>query len=207
MKGRDAKDVRGMALLESAVWLVAILPVMLAAVSVAASVHDQNVFQVAPEAALREVNAQGMRWVPQGTAGRYDPNLEALRLAVAKVSEAGLQEVSSEAFKAKNVSAKACFWIYLVNSSTGRLESPIHEECDSRGPLGGELSLTPYVTKEVARGGGIPLGPEFGANRFVDRVVLVGVAVGGDLPAPLSLSATERVQFGAISIPRQEVTL
>lgn len=207
MSEKRKSTLSGMALLEGACWLAVLLPVALVGVSVVASVHDRNALQVIPDAALREVFSEGVRWVPDGLGGRYEANVPELRQALASLSLLGVSEAAQGVFKAQNISAKACFWIYSVDSSNGNLEAPISSECDARGPLGPELSLTWYIEQEVARCSGIQLREEGSAARFVDRIVIMGLVVGGDSPDLLDTTTSRRIEFGAVSYPRQEIAL
>jgi hypothetical protein len=106
--------------------------------------------------------------------------------------------------KAGPVASKACFWIFSVNASTGRLESPIWSECDTRGATSGELSLSASLEAERVGAQGVSLGRGEG---FADRVVVAGVAVGADMWRPLEPGRRYHVSRAAISFARQEVML
>lgn len=198
---------RGSAMFEGALWLATLLPLCLVCLTLAALMHDQGVLQVTPEEALREIEGGTLRWVPDGHGGRYEADLTDLRFAVARISERALMEAKNEVFKAQNVSTKACFWIFSVNPSTGELQSPIHSECDARGPLGQEVPVEGYMRAALPTRLGIPRGEVGDGAGYVDRVILTGVAIVGELPNLLEPSATTRITHGSISYPRQEISL
>lgn len=201
------KSERGMALFEGSLWLATLLPLGLVSASVAAVVHDQAVLRVTPEAALREVSGGTLQWRADGFGGRYEADVGELRSVVARVSENAQREAQKDAFKAENISTKACFWIFSVNPSTGNLTSPIQSECDGRGPLSGALSVESYMEAERPRRLGIPRSVVGDGAGYVDRVVMIGVAVVGELPNLLDPSSSYRISYGAISYPRQEISL
>ena len=198
---------RGMALLEGTLWIATLLPLGLVSASVGAVVHDQAVLKVAPEAALRETSGGTLRWIPDGVGGRYEVDVATLRSVIAKMSENALLEVSRSALKAENVSTKACFWVFSVQPSNGNLQSPIHSECDARGPLSQEVSVETYMQAEKPKRLGIPRSVVGEGAGYVDRVIMMGVAIMGELPGLLDSSAVHRISYGAISFPRQEISL
>lgn len=198
---------RGTAIMEGALWIAILLPIGLVCVSVGAVVHDQAVLRVAPEAALREVSGGTLRWTPDGFGGRYEADVVTLRAAIGKVSENALLEAQKAAFKAQNLSTKACFWIFSVQSSNGNLQSPIHSECDARGPLSTQVSVEDYMNKEKPKRLGIPRSMGGEGTGYVDRVVVMGVAIIGELPDLLDPSTNHQISYGAISFPRQEISL
>jgi hypothetical protein len=201
------RSERGSAILEAGVWMTMLLPVTLLSVSVVATVHDQNVLQVVPDAVLREVRIPPLRWIPNGHGGHYDVEVAELRDVVSTLSRNALAEAQGEVFKARHLSSKACFWIFSVHSSTGKLESPISHECDARGPLGSELSVDNLVHRELSTSLGIPRDRAGSTSGFVNRVVVAGVVVGGEVPELLDAASATRVSYGAVSFPRQEITL
>lgn len=203
MKDRSRAE-RGMGLLEGALWIVALVPVALTGLSAMASVNDLNVLSRVPHDVLREVSVSGLRWMPDGNNGRFEADITSLRREITRIAERALAEAERGVFKAGPVASKACFWIFSVNSSTGRLESPIWSECDTRGSTSGELSLT--VPLEAERNGaqGVSLGRGEG---FADRLVVTGVAVGADMWRPLEPGRPYQVSRAAISFARQEVML
>jgi len=204
--GRTAHQ-RGIALFEGALWLAVLLPISLVLATTAAVVHDQAALRVVPEAALREVPGGTLRWTGDGFGGRYEADVVELRSAVSRASELGLLEAQKTAFKAHNISTKACFWIFSVNPSTGKLQSPIQSECDARGPLSREVTVEPYMQEALPRRLGVPRGEIGRGAGYVDRVVLMGMAIVGELPDLLRPSMVHRVSYGAISFPRQEISL
>lgn len=206
MIGRTSHE-KGIALFEGAVWLAMLLPLSLVLASTAAVVHDQAALRVVPEATLREAPGGTLRWIADGFGGRYEADLSELRSAVSRASEQGLLEAQKTAFKAQNISIKACFWVFSVNPSNGKLQSPIQSGCDARGPLGGEVSVDSYMHEARLSGLGIPRGGFGEGEAYVERVVLMGVAIVGELPDLLNRTTTHRISYGAISFPRQEISL
>ena len=205
MVGRSSEA--GTAILEAGVWLTMLLPVALLGVSVAGAVHDESVLRVVPEAVLRETRVPPLRWSPNGHGGSYDPDVAELRSVLSTLSRAAVLEAQRDVFKVQNLSSRACFWIYSVNVSTGKLETPISTECDVLGPLGRELAAETYVRRDVLMSLGISRDQTGVGAKFVDRIVVAGVVVAGELPDLLGATSARRVSFGSASFPRQEITL
>lgn len=206
MIGRTSHE-KGIALFEGALWLAVLLPLSLVLALTAAVVHDQAALRVVPEATLREAPGGTLRWIADGFGGRYEADLSELRSAVSRASEQGLLEAQKTAFKAQNISTKACFWIFSVNPSNGKLQSPIQSGCDARGPLAREVSVDPYMREALPRRLGLPRGGVGEGTGYVERVVLMGVAIVGELPDLLNPTTIHRISYGAISFPRQEISL
>ena len=201
---RMMRSERGIGIYEAAIWLVILLPVALVAVSLVSIVHDLNHISGVPAAVLRETPASGLRWYPDGTGGRLEADLEGLRVHVTRVSQRAIAEAELGLFQADLVSAKACFWIFSVNPSNGKLESPISSECDARGPLGNALSLNSELAYERERARGISVGTN---GEFADKVVVTGVAVGAEARHVLDPRVAYHLAKGAIAFARQEVVL
>ena len=193
---------RGVGIYEAAVWLVALLPIGLVGISIVAMIHDRNHLSGVPSAVLRESSIAGLRWVPDGTGGRFEADVAQLRAQVASVARRAVSEAEGGMLKAEVVSAKACFWIFSVNPSTGKLEAPIWSECDVRGPLGAELSMV----EELERGQRITHGIAVGGG-FVERLVVAGVVVAAQTNSLLDPARPYRFSKGAITFARQEVVL
>jgi len=201
MKARIPTE-RGVGLYEAAIWLVALLPVALVGLSSVAMIHDRNHLAGVPSAVLRESSIAGLRWVPDGAGGRFEADVGQLRAQVATVARRAVSEAEGGMLKAGVVSAKACFWIFSVNTSTGKLETPIWSECDVRGALGAELSMV----EELEREQGITHGIAFGEG-FVERVVVAGVVVAAQADRLLDPNRPYRFSKAAITFARQEVVL
>jgi hypothetical protein len=195
---------RGVGLFEAAAWIVALVPVALMGVSLAAVVHDRNHLSGIPAAVLRESLRNGLRWLPDGRGGHFAADVAELRAQVSGISQRAVAEAEQGLLKADSVSAKACFWIFSVNTSNGRLESPIWSECDARGPLSGELSLLNELARECELAQGISVGESEG---FVDRVVITGVVVGAEARDVLDYGVAYRLSESALAFARQEVGL
>lgn len=201
---REHVSERGVGLYEAALWLVALLPVVLVGGSVVAIIHDQGHLSGVPAAVLRESTLRGLRWVPDGVTGQFEAESARLRTQIAMVAQKALDEARRGILKADSVSSKACFWIFSVNPSTGRLETPIWSECEAQGPLGGELSMTADLERERNAFRGIELSKGEG---FVERVVVAGVIVAAQTGHLLDPGSDYMLSKGAIAFPRQEVEL
>lgn len=201
---RENVTERGVGLYEAALWLVALLPVALVAVSVVALIHDQGHLSGVPAAVLRESPLRGLRWVPDGVTGRFEADSARLRTQIAMVALNAVMEARQGMLKADSVSAKACFWVFSVNSSTGRLETPIWSECEAQGPFGGDLSMTADLEREQGTFRGIAVSEGKG---FVERVIVAGVIVAAQTGHLLDPRSTYMLSKGAIAFPRQEVEL
>jgi hypothetical protein len=183
---------------------MALLPVSLVGISVVALVHDRHHLSGVPSAVLRESQASGLRWVPEGDGGHFEPDLVQLRVHLSEISRHAVDEAAQGVFKADSISAKACFWIFSVNTRNGALETPIWSECDARGPSGGGLSLGDDLARERAKAQGISLGESDG---YVDRVVVTGVVVSAETRHMLDPRVVYHFSKGAIAFARQEVVL
>jgi hypothetical protein len=201
-----SRTSKGMAVLESALWIVVSLPLMLKGLSLIAILHDQNVLQGVPQASLREIFTEGMRWEPTSRGDQYLVSVENLRDALVTLTQSSLRESMDGVFKATGVSSKACFWVYSVNKFSGVLEGQLAAECDARGPGATNLSLVRYIEEETARHRGIGSRNGANGNIYLEKVVLIGLAVGAEIDDPLS-GLPFHLEAGAISIPRQEIVL
>lgn len=204
---RTSVRVGGFAAFEGAIWLMALFPVLLVSGSLLGTIHDQNILQSLPETVLRETYTDGVRWSPDRSGDAYGMPREQMRKVAALVSQAAMREAEQSVFKVKNVSTRACYWIFSVNPSNGRLNTPISTECDSQGPLGGSLSLQRYLDREKVVGRGVDISDSPEQSRFAERVALVGLVVGGEFPTITPGSPLQRMEFGAVIVARQEITL
>lgn len=206
MKRRFVRE-GGFAALEGAIWLMALLPAVLVSGSLLGTVHDQNVLQNIPDAVLRETYTDGVRWTTGRGGDSYEVSRDYMRRVAASVSQAAMREAERSVFKVGNISAQACFWIFSVNPSNGRLNLPISTECEFQGPIGRSLSLQRYLDRERVVGRGVDVSDSPDAPRFAERVALVGLVVGGEF-ARIGLEAPlQRMEFGAVIVARQEITL
>lgn len=195
---------QGIGLCEAALWLMALLPVVSLGLSIMALVHERNQLAGIPSAVLREFPASGLRWIPDGNGGHVEPDLAELRHHLSEVSQRAVAEAEQGLCTSDSISAKACFWIFSVNSRNGELETPIWSECDARGPLGHDLSLAQELAYERIGARGISVG---GSDAYVDRVVVSGVVVGAKARNLLDAGVPYHFSKGAIAFARQEVVL
>ena len=204
---RTSGRVGGFAAFEGAVWLMVLFPALLVSGSLLGTIHDQNILQSLPETVLRETYTEGVRWSPGRAGNVYEVPRAEMRKVVASVSQAAMREAEASVFKVKNVSTRACYWIFSVNPSNGRLNTPISTECDSQGVLGGSLSLQRYLDREKVVGRGVDISDSPEQASFAERVALVGLVVGGEFPTIAPGSPLQRMEFGAVIVARQEITL
>lgn len=197
---------RGVAFIEAAMWLLITLPLALGIVSVLGEMYDHNVVSKIPASVLRESCVEGMRF--DGESGdSVIARHEALGHLVSELTSRGVLEAEGAVFHATNISAKACYVVYRVDTSTGYPSGSIQDGCDLKGPLAGRLTLNISRMSGASGKVGIPLMRSGATSGYFDRIVMVGVVVGGEVPNLLSPSTPKIFEFSALSVPRQEITL
>jgi len=202
--GLRHRTVRGLAVMEAAVWSVALLPVGLLAVAMSALAHDQNMVQTIPEALLREVSGRSMRWEANGDEGEFVVDISNARRTIRVLADRGVEEARVGTFKLQSPSARACFWVFSVHSIGGSVGALEASECEDRGDLGASISFESARAERLASGVSLPLHEGGG---FVDRVVLFGVAVAGLFDGLPLVMERQRLERAVVWIPRREIVL
>lgn len=192
--------------MEVAVWSTVLLPVGLLAASLYALGHDHNVVQIIPETLQRETVGEALTWVSDGSVGTFAVDYTLLQDSVNTLADQGIAEITQNSFKLKNLSARACFWVYQVDSLTGSVGGLESTGCVERGPLASSLSLAGPLASRMSLGVAIPTHVS-GGEAFIDRVILLGIAVGGVFNGITLLMDPQFVQHGAAWVPRKEVVL
>jgi hypothetical protein len=201
-------SVRGMAFVEAAMWLSVTVPVAFLGAGLIGMVNDQNLLQRVPASVLREIDAPPARWsLGSGAFNKVTFDAPRLAQAVESAVSAAFQEASAGVLRAERVSARGCYWIFSVNTRTGSLETPISTECRSLGPLGGAISLSDPLQREIQEGRGRVLGSLDGGGAYVDRVALLGVGSVGSFPGVFTYDQPVRIEWSDVAYPRQEVGL
>ena len=194
----------GIATIETAAWLVVLLPVSLFAASLGGLMHDQNVLRSIPESVIRQTEVGGLVW--QGD-GRWLVDTEGVVAALSEMLEGAMKVGADGVLHATNVSGKACAWVYLIDSDTGQLRGELDRFCDARGPLGWSLDLNSYGSPVAGQRLGIPIRSTSATYRYIDRIVVIGLTIGAETTDLVSPYKKRRLEFGAISVPQQEVAL
>lgn len=197
---------KGVAFIEAAMWLLIALPLMLGIVSVLGEIYDQSVVSKIPANLLRESYVEGMRFDVESGDGLV-AQYEELGRVVAALTAKGVADGEGAVFHATKISAKACYVVYRVDPSSGHLGGTIQYGCDLRGPLAGRLTLNIHHISETSGKLGIPLLRNGATSGYFDRMVMVGVVIGGEVPDLLAPSKPRLLEFSALSVPRQEITL
>lgn len=197
---------KGFAAMEAAVWSTVLLPVALFAASLYALSHDQNVVQIIPETLQRETIGEVLTWVSDGSVGTFSVDYTRLEEAINKLADRGLAEIGRNSFKLGELSARACFWVYQVDSSSGGVGDLESTRCVDRGSLGSSLSLESSFRSRISMGISMPTQVP-GGEDFLDRVVLLGVGVGGLFDGITLLTESQFVGHSAVWVPRKEVFL
>lgn len=199
---------RGFVALETAAWCLVCLPLGLLAVAMYALAHDENVVQMLPESLMRETSGRVMTWRPDGDRGFFDVDQGRLDDIITGLSERAAVSLQQAAFKLDDISARACYWVYDVDATTGAvLDAPLLSDCRSRGLLGAVLQLENPRLQRLRSGVAKPIVADGVVVEFVSRVVLVGVAIGGRYQGLAEYMRDEVVQHGAVWVPREDVVL
>ena len=199
----------GMALMELSVCVAVLVPLLVATLVLITSVHERNVVQLLPEALMREVGGGGLTWRSETLGDGVTLHDDRLRQQVNYLAEKALQDAHASTFKLKNISSRACCWIYEISEATGKARA-LHESfCIEKGALGNTLSLEAARSQKLGLGIAQPLlggSPGEGA-RYLSRSILFGVAVGGELDGLGNLYPAERLQHASVWIPRRMMSL
>jgi hypothetical protein len=200
----------GIALLELSAWLVMILPLTLFAFGLCATAHDRNVIQTIPGSLMRETGGSLMTWRSDRVGGVFEVDTTRAREIVQRLSDRALSEVRSSAFKLTAPAVRACFWVYDIDSTTGRATTVRSVECQHRNDSQAALVASLERAREARVAAGIAepirLGAE-GLVGYVPRAVLFGVSVGGSFKGFEALHDQESVRHAAVWVARGDVVL
>ena len=200
---------RGLATLEAAVWSAVLLPVVFMGIALYGFAHDHNIVQMIPESFMREASGKFIRWHPDGAQGYFDVDTLRLDRTITTLADRAFGEIQNSGLKVMNSSARACYWVYTVDSVTGQVAlNPFSTRCQARGTFGGRLNL------RTARDGKLAMGvakqmrsTSAQAPQFVPLVVVLGVAVGGRFSGLERVLRFRILQHGAAWVPREDVYL
>lgn len=198
---------RGVAALEAAAWLTALLPCAVLGATVCMKAHDQRVLGVIPEAAIREAAVPALRWSSDGNTGSFAIDPLTVRSMAESLALSARREAEASVLRMSQISVRACGWVYRVDTQTGALGALERQECAALGslPLAAEL----LGARQSALEGrpGIRLGSPGEAPIFADRVLVVGVAVGGGFPSLGGALGDGAITAASAGFPRSEVSL
>jgi hypothetical protein len=204
----DGSREQGFAYLEISVWSVFLLPVILLAAGVIGVVHDHIRMQNIPVSAVREHSAPALRFRVEGANTHLEVNNDVLRLVIRSIRDRIVVDgTKSLVGGITDVSAVACFWVFRVNQTTGRLTSREREVCERTGALSDRMSLEQNLSSYQATTSGYPLFALGGTPNYMEYAVLIGGAIAGRVKGVPSVSEESMVQFVHISLPREEVSL
>ena len=201
------RSEKGIAVLEAAVWSSVLLPCFIFAASLGIFVHDQRIVSILPEALLRESAAPGLRWVSDGSGGSFNVDNVELEGIVTKMAVSGRAEATANVFHAKQISSRACYWIYGVRADTGLVGTRELESCQSQGAIALTDVLNGMLTQALKGRIGVPIEGSNLSAGYVERIVLIGVAIGGQFSHVHTLFKKQQIEFAHVSFPRREVTL
>lgn len=199
--------VRGMVVIESVMWLMTLAPLIFAGSILAMAAHNRNVLRTLPEAVLQEQQLIGVR-LEGGLLGvEWVANTELLLASVSAMVEAAVIRGEAATLQTQQISAKGCFSVFVVDELTGKVIGESERRCETRGPHGARLELDSHLNAHYGKASGIPFGAEFATTRFINRLVVIGLSVGAEMTEVTELFGERYVEFGATSVPRQEVVL
>jgi|GEM_PF-6235877 len=208
-KNSRYEDVqRGFAYLEIAIWCVIMVPLGLLAAGTVGIIHDHIRMQQIPVSALREFSAPALRLRVGVGEGQIEINNAAMQGVIRSISDRIFADGERSLIGGiTDVSAAACYWVFRVDQSTGKLTSREREVCERRGALGDNISFSQNLTEYRDGVVGYPLSPQSSVVHFMEYAVLVGGAVAGRLHPIVPTEKESLIQFVRISLPRQEVSL
>ena len=203
---------KGIALLEAAVAASIALPIALSAIVVMALVHDRGAVQPIPEAVLAGQRNSVMTWHPDRFGSGVRVDVRAIEDSLKEFVRQSIASAKVHTLRLERVSAKACYWVYRVNQSSGAVvDVPVRSECFTEGDLSeqralqGALDERHKTAHKYVRG--IPLLADDPSAGFLGEVVLWGVVVGGEFSGLPLLYDGELIAGAAVEVPRREVTL
>ena len=199
--------MKGIASLEAATWLAVTLPVGLFAALLCLLVHDQRVVSIVPEATLRETRMPSLRWIPDGTGGRFDVPREELQAAVLNVSSLVQREIMVGVLMTARLSLKVCGWVCRVDTVSGIVSGVERESCVARGEIPLDATLSTALQDRTRERAGVPLGLDTPQQGYIDRVLVFGVAVGGEFSSHFAGMRAMQLRAAHISFSRSEVSL
>jgi hypothetical protein len=204
-----SQDVqRGFAYLEIAIWCVIMVPLVLLAASTVGIIHDHIRMQQIPVSALREFSAPALRLKVGMGEGRVEVNTIAMQGVIRSISDRIFADGERSLIGGiTDISAAACYWVFRVDQSTGKLTSREREVCERRGILGDSISFSQNLMDYRDGAIGYSISGESDATHFMEYTVLIGGAVAGRLHPIVPAAKDSLIQFVRISLPRQEVSL
>ncbi len=201
----NKRGQKALAVLEAAVWLVVGLPVALLSVLITGLVYDQNILRTVPVDTLRSVTLNPLLLRAGSAEFEFEVDEPALRVLLPQLLKTATTRALTQSMNIRRVSARACFWSYAVNTQSGFVRGQLREVCSSIGGSGAGLSFAEEIRSKTAEQIGSPLYGSGGG--FIDKVVLIGVKIAGEVNDFGLASAYSAIEFGAVQVPRQEVTL
>jgi hypothetical protein len=200
---------RGLASLEMAVWCVVLLPIVFLGFALYGFSHDMNVVQMVPESIMREATGKLITWRPDGAQGFFEVDQPRLERTITHLADRALAEIQRETEKVVNQSARACYWVLQVNTTTGQVSSlPVMSGCVDRGTPGAQFNLERLRQQRMRQGIAKPVLTETGETQgFIPQAVLLGVAVGGQFTGLGEALNLRDIQHGTVWVPREDVYL
>ena len=188
--------------------MVVFLPLFMVSLALIASGHERNVLQIVPEALIRETPGGVVTWTADLAGGHFEPNISRLDSIANSLAERAVVELRTNAFKLRNLSAKACYWVMGISPANGLVLGTTQTRCFSKGVVGAELSLENARAQKLSTGIAEPIRIGTGAVReYVSLVVLLGVAVGGDFGGWGIFFPDQRMEHASVWVPRRDLVL
>lgn len=196
---------RGLAILESALGLVILLPVMIVGVGIAVVLHDQSVLGTLPGDALRSVgdSAISVGGGAQGVSLVFSE--ERAQSLAALITQRMERSVRGETILIGEPSIKACVWRVRVHPATGQGTAIERTSCSTSGSNVGALNFANELRRAMREKIGIPLLD--GSGRFADAMLLIGAKVSGKVTNRVAGMMVEDFEFGVVQPPRGELVL
>jgi hypothetical protein len=211
MKKHMPDRQQGIAMIEAALCLVALLPLALLAISLSTLVHDVGIMSAVSERMIHSHSSPGMVWSAAGDDGAVRVNDLGLRPAIKKVASQGINAVLSQVIGTKSVSALSCYVVYDVDTVSGVLRQERYRVCEGMGGLSERLTIDRLLRERVETARGIPITVRGTSGEsphgYFQQIVLLGLVIGGEFKGIASLLSNEVVMSGVVELPSREVSL
>jgi hypothetical protein len=210
MKATGRRFERGFAVLEVAAWAAVFLPIMLLLIDLMVAAQDARTVKFLPGTVIRELSGRAIFWRGAGVT----VNRIALEEKIDDLRDRAWEEAQQQTRHLQNVAARACYWVFAVNSGSGAIVgTPLMTNCLERNPdnvdvLGrADIFTQPLIDYLGVAGRPSPRAIPVGNTSFLPLLVVFGLAVGGNFDGISGELLDNGVRHAELWVPREGVTL